>query len=175
MIDTWLLPYIFTFWTKKKKKWRPVCPKDNQTNYLRICPDVAYPGSGCGLTVVNIIKSYQDFWVEIFLLFVVSPGETSNSNSFCQIVMKTSKGEYVLCTLIHGVMFQQSLDLKLMPREKVTFSVQGPSKWKEIDFPPYPTSFCWLPVTSINFITLVVSTVLSWWYMKCGKAHSFKL
>ncbi|PIK56783.1 putative zinc finger protein [Apostichopus japonicus] len=54
-------------------------------------------------------------------------GETSNSNSFCQIVMKTSKGEYVLCTLIHGVMFQQSLDLKLMPREKVTFSVQGPS------------------------------------------------
>ncbi|XP_071824603.1 uncharacterized protein [Apostichopus japonicus] len=50
-----------------------------------------------------------------------------SSKSFCQIVMKTSKGEYVLCTLVHGVMFQQNLDLKLMPREKVTFSVQGPS------------------------------------------------
>lgn len=49
------------------------------------------------------------------------------SKSFCQIVINTNKGEYVLCTLVHGVMFQQSLDLKLMPREKVTFSVQGPS------------------------------------------------
>ncbi|KAJ8032238.1 hypothetical protein HOLleu_25707 [Holothuria leucospilota] len=50
-----------------------------------------------------------------------------SSKSFCQIVINTNKGEYVLCTLVHGVMFQQSLDLKLMPREKVTFSVQGPS------------------------------------------------
>lgn len=154
--------YIYIYIFLENKKWRPVCQRDNQKNYFKIFPDVGYPGSGCGLTVVNIMKRFQDFELNIFLLFVVSPGETSNSNSFCQIVMKTSKGEYVLCTLIHGVMFQQSLDLKLMPREKVTFSVQGPSKWNEIDFPPYPTSFCWLPVTSINFITLVVSTVLSW-------------
>ena len=56
-----------------------------------------------------------------------SAGETPSTN-FCQIVIQTEKGEYVLCTLVHGVMFQQNLDLKLMPREKVTFSVYGPSK-----------------------------------------------
>ncbi|XP_071824457.1 uncharacterized protein [Apostichopus japonicus] len=43
----------------------------------------------------------------------------------CHIIMKTEKSEYLLCTLANGVIYQQSLDLKLMPREKVTFSVQG--------------------------------------------------
>ncbi|XP_071836122.1 uncharacterized protein [Apostichopus japonicus] len=45
--------------------------------------------------------------------------------SFSQVVMKTEEVEVLLCTLVHGSIFQQNLDLKLMPKEKITFTVYG--------------------------------------------------
>ncbi|PIK58466.1 putative cell wall protein AWA1-like [Apostichopus japonicus] len=45
--------------------------------------------------------------------------------SFSQVVMKTEAVEVLLCTLVHGSIFQQNLDLKLMPNEKITFTVYG--------------------------------------------------
>lgn len=49
------------------------------------------------------------------------------SDGYSHVVMKTTKSEYLLCTLVHGLTFQQNLDLKLRPKETVTFSVQGSS------------------------------------------------
>ncbi|XP_071836000.1 uncharacterized protein [Apostichopus japonicus] len=49
----------------------------------------------------------------------------AKSDSFSHVVMRTSTAEYLLCTLVSGVTYQQNLDLKLMPNDKVTFSVQG--------------------------------------------------
>ncbi|KAJ8049294.1 hypothetical protein HOLleu_01977 [Holothuria leucospilota] len=43
-------------------------------------------------------------------------------------MLKTANSEQLLCTFVHGVIFQQCLDLKLMPGEKVTFTVQGSCK-----------------------------------------------
>lgn len=45
--------------------------------------------------------------------------------SYSQVVMKTEDVEVLLCTLVHGSTFQQTLDLKLMPKEKITFTAYG--------------------------------------------------
>lgn len=47
------------------------------------------------------------------------------SDNYSHVMLKTSSAEYLLCTLVGGVTYQQSLDLKLMPNDNVTFSVQG--------------------------------------------------
>ncbi|KAJ8032231.1 Zinc finger and BTB domain-containing protein 24 [Holothuria leucospilota] len=57
--------------------------------------------------------------------FVPVENPDEKPDSICHIIMKTEKSEYLLCTLVNGNIYQQNLDLKLMPREKVTFSVQG--------------------------------------------------
>lgn len=54
-------------------------------------------------------------------------GISENESNFSHIVMKTYNTEYLLCTLVNGATYQQTLDLKIMPREKVTFLVQGSS------------------------------------------------
>ncbi|XP_071823787.1 uncharacterized protein [Apostichopus japonicus] len=53
------------------------------------------------------------------------PDHDDVGSKYSQVVLKTKDTEQLLCTLVHGTIFQQSLDLKLMPREKVSFSVQG--------------------------------------------------
>ncbi|PIK43270.1 putative 46 kDa FK506-binding nuclear protein-like [Apostichopus japonicus] len=52
---------------------------------------------------------------------------TDNESNFSHIVMTTNNAEYLLCTLVNGATYQQNLDLKIMPQEKVAFSVQGAS------------------------------------------------
>ncbi|KAJ8044820.1 hypothetical protein HOLleu_07683 [Holothuria leucospilota] len=47
------------------------------------------------------------------------------AGSYSQLILKTATSEQLLCTLVQGTLFQQCLKLKLMPGEKVTFSVQG--------------------------------------------------
>ncbi|KAJ8031420.1 46 kDa FK506-binding nuclear protein [Holothuria leucospilota] len=49
----------------------------------------------------------------------------SKADNFSHVVIKTGTTEYLLCTLVNGITYQQCLDLKLMPSDKVTFSVQG--------------------------------------------------
>lgn len=63
---------------------------------------------------------------DCFKQFVFTAGD--ESDNYSHVVMKTTKSEYLLCTLVHGLTFQQNLDLKLRPKETVTFSVQGSSK-----------------------------------------------
>lgn len=50
-------------------------------------------------------------------------GDTFQLSS--HVVVKTIRGEFLLCNLEKGPTPQQSLDLVLQPREKVTFSVEG--------------------------------------------------
>ncbi|XP_071832295.1 uncharacterized protein [Apostichopus japonicus] len=52
---------------------------------------------------------------------------SDNEGNFSHIVMTTNNAEYLLCTLVNGATYQQNLDLKIMPQEKVAFSVQGAS------------------------------------------------
>lgn len=47
--------------------------------------------------------------------------------SYSQVVLVTEEAEQLLCTLVHGLIFQQCLDLRLMPEDKITFKVQGSS------------------------------------------------
>ncbi|PIK59076.1 putative 46 kDa FK506-binding nuclear protein-like [Apostichopus japonicus] len=65
----------------------------------------------------NEVKKGRKLLKAINVLYVGS--------KYSQVVLKTKDTEQLLCTLVHGTIFQQSLDLKLMPREKVSFSVQG--------------------------------------------------
>lgn len=53
------------------------------------------------------------------------PESDEKASKYSQVVLKTKDTQQLLCTLVHGTIFQQSLDLKLMPRENVSFSVQG--------------------------------------------------
>lgn len=53
---------------------------------------------------------------------------SGKAGSYSQLMLKTETSEQLLCTLVHGTIFQQCLDLKLMPGEKVTFTVQGSCK-----------------------------------------------
>lgn len=56
------------------------------------------------------------------------PRKSQNGSSIVlssHVVLRTSRGEFLLCTLEKGPTPQQNLDLVLQPREKVTFSVEG--------------------------------------------------
>lgn len=44
----------------------------------------------------------------------------------CQVLMVTESSEFLLlCTLVEGLIYQQNVDLQLMPGERVTFCAQG--------------------------------------------------
>ncbi|PIK61829.1 putative 46 kDa FK506-binding nuclear protein-like [Apostichopus japonicus] len=57
-------------------------------------------------------------------------------DNYSHVVVKTQKSDFLLCTLVHGLQFQQNLNLKLMPKEKITFRVQGTSKVYLTGFSP---------------------------------------
>lgn len=63
--------------------------------------------------------------VHLSLAAIESRSEFGKAGSYSQLMLKTETSEQLLCTLVHGTIFQQCLDLKLMPGEKVTFTVQG--------------------------------------------------
>ncbi|XP_071830308.1 uncharacterized protein [Apostichopus japonicus] len=63
--------------------------------------------------------------VHLSLAAIESRVEIGKAGSYSQLVLKTNDTEQLLCTLVHGTIFQQCLDLKLMAGEEVTFSVQG--------------------------------------------------
>ncbi|KAJ8049293.1 hypothetical protein HOLleu_01975 [Holothuria leucospilota] len=62
----------------------------------------------------------------VALAAIESRSEFDLAGSYSQLILKTeSSSEQLLCTLIKGAIFQQCLKLKLMPGEKVTFTVEG--------------------------------------------------
>ncbi|KAJ8031513.1 46 kDa FK506-binding nuclear protein [Holothuria leucospilota] len=52
-------------------------------------------------------------------------GANVNPDCYSHVVVKTDNYEYLLCTLGHGMLIQQMLDLNLMPTETVTFTIEG--------------------------------------------------
>ncbi|KAJ8028739.1 Zinc finger protein 91 [Holothuria leucospilota] len=57
-------------------------------------------------------------------------------DNYSHVVVKTQNSDFLLCTLVHGLQFQQNLNIKLMPKEKITFRVQGTSKVYLTGFTP---------------------------------------
>lgn len=78
-----------------------------------------HPGQPCTRELKEVIH--------LSLATLESRAELGKDQSYSQVVVATEDSEQLLCTLVHGMVFQQCLDLKLMPQEKVTFTVQGSS------------------------------------------------
>ncbi|XP_071826765.1 uncharacterized protein [Apostichopus japonicus] len=82
---------------------------------------------GCTLQPGQSYTEQLSEEVHLSLAALESRLEDVDNKSYSQVVLATEEAEQLLCTLVHGVLFQQCLDLKLMPDEKVTFKVQGSS------------------------------------------------
>lgn len=48
-------------------------------------------------------------------------------SGYSQVMLKTAEAEFLLCTLVHGMIFQQTLDVQLKKGEEISVYTEGKS------------------------------------------------
>jgi len=79
-----------------------------------------------GMIVENGKKYTQTVEQDFSLTMACLENKTGSPNQFVQLMLQYDNTDFLLCTLQHGKMLQQPLDMSFAMGEELTFSINGP-------------------------------------------------